>query len=404
MFSRFPRPARPVSRRHARRLHGAVLLLLLAATGSGTAGAQGIVAAPLSSAPAMPTERYALLIGNAEYDGNAFRRLDGVPYDIEAVSEALKGHGYDVEMHRDLPSDRMETVISRFVKTKAQRKDSAVIFYYAGHGVTVPNLEGVEQGYLVPVDTPSPAADSVAFRASLLPIFEFSSYAQRIQSRHALFLFDACFAGTIFKDVGVERDDTPPPAVADLLTLTARSVITSGSAGQKVPDESLFRQHLVRALQGEAGTFGDGFLTGEELGGYVRAAVLNEGGGQQRPQFGKLMLAGLGQGDFVFSLQALEQPSVADKEYREWLGYNRENSPALRKPSPPEKALLLFMTQAYDNAVSYDEDPDVTGREKLAIWKTFLDAFPSDLPSTNEDDTMRGNAIGRYDVLRKAAK
>lgn len=352
----------------------------------------------------MPTERYALVIGNSEYDGNAFRRLDGVRYDVEAVSEALTRHGYEVTTEIDLPSDRMETVISGFIKSKAQHKNSAIVLYYAGHGVSVPNMEGVEEGYLVPVDTPSPVEDSTAFRASLLPIFEYGSYARRIQAKHALFLFDACFAGTIFKDIGIERDNTPPPAVSDLLSLTARSVITSGSAGQKVPDESLFRQHLVEALSGEAGDFGDGYLTGEELGSYLRASVLNEGGGQQRPQFGKLMIAGLGQGDFVFSLESIPEVSTAAKEFRDWLDYNRSNMPQLRKENPTEKAQLLFMTQAFGAAEGYASDDEIPAQEKLNIWKTFLGAFSSDLPTVAEDDTMRENAIAQYDLWRKAAK
>lgn len=370
------------------------------------AQSRGIVAAPIpgGGAPPVMEDRYALLIGNSEYDGNAFRRLDGVRYDVDAVAEVLLSHGYEVELLRDLPSDRMGDEIERFIKRNGQRKNSSIVFYYAGHGVSVPNIAGVEQGYLVPVDTPSPAADSTAFLNALLPIYEFGNYAQRMQARHALFLFDACFAGTIFKDLGLERDDTPPPAVADLLARPARSVITSGSAGQKVPDESLFRLHLVRALNGEAGSFGDGFLTGEELGSFLRATVMNEGGGQQRPQFGKLMLAGLAEGDFVFSLSAIARSASAAKAYRRWLDDTRDTTPQLKKAEPSEKSLYLFMQMGFGAAEEYDADENLLAEDRMNVWKVFLDAFSEDLGAVTEDDTMRETAIERYDHWRKLAK
>jgi hypothetical protein len=349
-------------------------------------------------------DRYALLIGNSEYDGNAFRRLDGVRYDVDAVAEVLRSHGYEVELLRDLPSERMGDEIERFIKRNGQKKNSSVVFYYAGHGVSVPNIAGVEQGYLVPVDTPPPAADSTAFLNALLPIYEFGNYAQRMQARHALFLFDACFAGTIFKDLGLERDDTPPPAVADLLARPARSVITSGSAGQKVPDESLFRLHLVRALSGEAGSFGDGFLTGEELGSFLRASVMNEGGGQQRPQFGKLMLAGLAEGDFVFSLSAIARSASAAKAFRRWLDDTRDTTPQLKKAEPSEKSLFLFMQMGFGAAEEYDADDNLLAEDRMNVWKVFLDAFSEDLGAVTEDDTMRETAIERYDHWRRLAK
>ena len=49
-----------------------------------------------------------------------------------------------------------------------------------------------------------------------------------------------------------------------------RQFITSGSADQEVPDNSIFRRAFVDALAGSADFDKDGYLTGSELGTYIQ--------------------------------------------------------------------------------------------------------------------------------------
>jgi hypothetical protein len=131
---------------------------------------------------------------------------------------------------------------------------------------------------------------------------------------------------------------------------------------------------------------------------------MNEGGGQQRPQFGKLMLAGLAEGDFVFSLSAIARSASAAKAYRRWLDDTRDTTPQLKKAEPSEKSLYLFMQMGFGAAEEYDADENLLAEDRMNVWKVFLDAFSEDLGAVTEDDTMRETAIERYDHWRKLAK
>ena len=87
--------------------------------------------------------------------------------------------------------------------------------------------------------------------------------AERIESRHALFVFDSCFSGSLF---ALRASNETPAIVAEALAKPVRQFITSGSAKEMVPDQSVFRRFFVRGLEGEADLSGDGWITGTELG------------------------------------------------------------------------------------------------------------------------------------------
>jgi hypothetical protein len=76
-----------------------------------------------------------------------------------------------------------------------------------------------------------------------------------------------------------ERDKTAQPV---------RQFITSGGKDEEVPDESVFRQQFITALQGEADIDGDGYVTGTELGEFLYKQVINYTRSAQHPQYGKI--------------------------------------------------------------------------------------------------------------------
>jgi hypothetical protein len=111
-----------------------------------------------------------------------------------------------------------------------------------------------------------------------------------------LFIFDSCFAGTVFSSRGAL-----PPAINRLIHLDVRQFITSGGANETVPDESIFRRELEFALRNAAAdSNGDGYVTGKELGIYLSDRVSNLMNGRQNPREGKLNDVNLDKGDFVF--------------------------------------------------------------------------------------------------------
>jgi hypothetical protein len=133
----------------------------------------------------------------------------------------------------------------------------------------------------------------------------FGEYVRQAESKHALVIFDACFAGTIFET----QRSMPPAAVTRATTLPVRQFISSGDAEQTVSDDGRFRELFLRALRGEerADSNNDGYLTGSELGMHLYDRVTNLSNGVQTPRFGKLLDKDWDRGDFVFILPGVHR-------------------------------------------------------------------------------------------------
>ena len=88
--------------------------------------------------------RLALVIGNGHYpDANA--PLTQSINDARALSSALRGSGFDVDMVEDATKDDMVRAVSR-LKSKITR-DSVVMLFFGGYGV-----QAGRESYMLPVD------------------------------------------------------------------------------------------------------------------------------------------------------------------------------------------------------------------------------------------------------------
>ena len=154
-------------------------------------------------------------------------------------------------------------------------------------------------GYLVPTDAPDPQQDLNGFLDKALDLQMIDVYSKRIQSKHALFLFDSCFSGELF---ALSR--AVPQEIASNTTKPVRQYITSGSANETVPDRSFFREQFINGIGGEADTNSDGYVTGSELGQFLFSSVTKYTKNYQTPQYGKIRDRNLDQGDFVFAVQS----------------------------------------------------------------------------------------------------
>ena len=117
-----------------------------------------------------------------------------------------------------------------------------------------------------------------------------------MDAKHALFLFDSCFSGAIFK----QRDlPAVPPSVMQMTAQPVRQFITAGTAGQSVPAVSTFTPAFVDAVShGLADLNNDGYISGTELGLYLSEKVPRHAA--QTPQYGKISDYNLSRGDFIF--------------------------------------------------------------------------------------------------------
>ena len=248
-------------------------------------------------------EAHALIIGESVYT-NGWRRLPGVKKDVAAVSKLFKEQGFNVVTIEDANSRNLKSGITNFLDKYAYNQNARIVVYFAGHGATV-DLGGRKMGYIVPVDAPLEGNNS-AFLQTAIPMTQFETWAKQYTSRHIMFIFDSCFAGTVFRSQG-----SAPPAINRLIGQPVRQFITSGDADEEVPDESIFRKELEYALgNAAADTDNDGYVSGTELGLYLFNKVSNYMNGKQNPRIGKLNDTNLDKGDFIFAVSSATPQTV----------------------------------------------------------------------------------------------
>lgn len=251
-------------------------------------------------------QSHALLIGVSDYNNN-WPDLPGVKKDIDAVKTALENHNFNVVVVENSTKSQIDDVFSNFIARYGQGIDNRLVFYFAGHGHTINTSYGEKLGYLVPADAPNPNNNEAAFQSKAIEMAQIEIYAKRIQSKHAIFLFDACFSGSLFAMIRAV-----PQAISYKTTKPIRQFITSGEENEQVPDNSIFRQQFVQALlSNDADGNNDGYLTGTELGEFLQTTVTNYSYNYQHPQYGKIRNPALDKGDFVFILSGDQSTATA---------------------------------------------------------------------------------------------
>ena len=244
-------------------------------------------------------ESHALVIGVSNYT-QGWRKLPGVLTDVKEISRVLEAQGFKVMTLLDPTVEKFQAALRTFRSRYGLRERNRLLIYFAGHGHTERLSDNRDLGYIVMHDAPLPAKDPEGFSQASIGMEEINSYALSLKSKHALFVFDSCFAGTIFRSESMPRT---PPRIASMTAQPVRQFITAGDAGQAVPDDSIFRRYFARAFDQREGDLDeDGYITGEELGKYLMGSVASDSRDTQTPRYGKIRDARLSQGDVVFAL------------------------------------------------------------------------------------------------------
>ena len=246
-----------------------------------------------SGAPVGGYDRsYALLVGVSDYTAG-WPDLESVAGEIAQVERVLQLRGFHVVKHLDPDAREFKLAFEDFIDRYGYEARNRLLFYVSGHGYT---LDEGRRGYLVPSDAPDPNRDESGFRRKALAMTRILSWAREMTATHALFLFDSCFSGTIFKTRALPDE---PPHIARLTAAPVRQFITAGMAGEEVPARSVFTPAFVDAIEHGLGDLdGDGYVTGMELGVHLQSEVPRHTA--QTPQFGKIRDYELSRGDFVF--------------------------------------------------------------------------------------------------------
>lgn len=239
----------------------------------------------------MYSDSRALVIGAARYDdGAGWPSLAKVEGQVQRIAAALKEQGFAVETLLDPKSNDLSQTLRRFL---LQRLDSnaRLLVYYAGHGWS----DGDAVGFIVPTDSPAEGNDN--FIASLINMEEIVGWGRRSLAKHVLFVFDSCFSGSVFL---VRRNLTASTSELYLndIDRKGRQYLTAGGYREQVPDSNDFSDAFMAGIRGDADYNDDNIVTANELGPFIRDALIPIG--NQHPQFGTDTRFDMKLGDMVF--------------------------------------------------------------------------------------------------------
>ena len=366
------------------------LIVLVFLTAHAYAGQRGIrVTARTPEGTQIPLYRgsYAFVVGNANYTGG-WDPLPGAIRDVADVAEALEKNGFQVTLKTDLTRDAFNKELETFCHQYGRDENNRILFYFAGHGHTQKMATGEDLGYLVMVDAPAPEKNPVGFSLKSVDMQSIVTRAKMIQARHVLFMFDSCFSGSLLN----LRERVVPQTISESMRLPVRQFITAGRANEPVPDHSIFKQAFLDLLEGrDREPIPDGYITGEELGLYLKNKVPQYNPGQH-PQYGKINDVRLDKGDFIFVLKGVSLTS-APPEPSGITDYDRVIQE--REAKTRWNAWQESMAKDFAKVETYDRSKRLTPHEKAEAWTSFLSSYSADNPYTDKDDELRRRAEAR---------
>lgn len=301
---------------------------------------------------------YALLIGEVNYAH--WDHLTAVPGEIASLTKALERQRFKVEVHFDLDSKTMRSVIDDFMQTRGVEPGSRIVVYVSAHGWSRNNAINRPLGYILPIDAPAESAEETDRASRALPMTLFEAWARAPDPRHMLFVFDSCFSGAFFGFQGAPGTTgasvLPPPAKKDwtvdennqlvppppdnrgieasdyiedgMVRSQGRQFLAAGDATDTVPGRSIIAQLLVGILDDRntrAQSNADFWTTGEELGSWIRqnASDLSRAFYHvqlpPRPVFGRLPNDPFfAQGDIIFARNDLPGNPVVRSDPTAW--------------------------------------------------------------------------------------
>ncbi len=271
---------------------GAALTLSGAAIDVGPPRAEAFVAtgpAPTDT-NAVHGQKFRALLFAAHRYGPAFSDLHTPKNDIERIGELLEDRfGFDVTKY---PNATRRQIIDALDGLAAESDDTAVIVYFAGHGVYKDRLKG----FWIPSDATRSSATWVSNGDVMLRV-------QAALARHVLVISDSCFsAGLLRGDEASKDSGYPSTTLRTLAGRRSRVVMTSGGK-QAVLDAgiggmSVFAFRLQELLDSASGPYlvvpGDIF---ETLRRQVAEDTRNTT--RQTPEVGRLPGAGHSGGEMV---------------------------------------------------------------------------------------------------------
>lgn len=227
----------------------------------------------------------ALVIGNWDYVN--WTKLETPKQDIEDVSTALRGLGFEVEILKN--SDRRDVLKAIYESSKNLSFNDHFLIYYAGHGIID---RETDVGYWIP------AAASRDFQPDWISSSEILNALKSIPARHVLLVADSCYSGKLLRSGAQSTTNPSNSMIQRLFEKKARVAITSGGE-EPVADSiqgsnnSVFASAFLNALSSIETPTPASKLFDEILG----SVSINA---NQTPQYSDMRELGHDGGDFIF--------------------------------------------------------------------------------------------------------
>jgi len=222
-------------------------------------------------------ERYALVIGNADY-GDDIGVLKNPVNDAKAISESLKAKGFDVNYLENSSKREIENAIREF--TQLLRVDAIGLFYYAGHGIEVDG-----ENYLIPVNANIETETDAIYEA--VSVGRLLDGMDRAGNGLNLIVLDACRNNPYsrrFRSASKGLTMMHPASGSMILYATEPGSVAADGLGKN----GLFTEHFLNAINTPG-------LSVEKAFKKTALAVNDQTNGKQIPWFEGVIL-----GDFYF--------------------------------------------------------------------------------------------------------
>lgn len=186
------------------------------------------------------TVYHALLIAETDYNDTGIKDLAGTVSDMRKLYNLLVNNYNFSKTNTDtlVNATKVNILESLIQKANTLKENESLFIFYAGHGQMVKHEDDSEEGFLVPVDASKNKTSSYISSDDLVRSIKYS------KAKHILFVADACFAGSLFRDISADA----PESVAEAYKDKSRKLLASGNR-QAVPDQSEFIEYLRLALQ-----------------------------------------------------------------------------------------------------------------------------------------------------------
>jgi Tol biopolymer transport system component len=217
--------------------------------------------------------KYALIIGNTEYTDSGLAQLTAPGKDAEDFARVLKSQDIcdfdDVKISINQPSSSVIETIDEFFDQK--KPDDLLILYFSGHGVK----DEIGSLYLAFKNTVRSRLRSTAIKSDYI-----REAMDQSRSKRQVLILDCCNSGAFPQ--GTKAEIGGAMGMSKAFQGYGRFVLTASDAtqfaweGDKVigeTDNSLFTHFLVKGLEGEADSDGDGKISVDELYDYAYEQV-----------------------------------------------------------------------------------------------------------------------------------